>query len=52
MTPQQLEEIGDKGLFFSCDTKYSKGHKCGENNFFYIYYEEEEAKIQEASQVE
>jgi hypothetical protein len=30
LTPQQLEEIKEKGLCFNCDNKYSKGHKCGE----------------------
>ena len=30
LTPQQLEERKEKGLFFNCDSKYSKGHKCGE----------------------
>jgi carbamoylphosphate synthase small subunit len=30
-----------KGLFFNCDKKYSKGHKCGENKLFYIDCEEE-----------
>jgi len=24
LTPQQLEEIKEKGLFFNCDRKYSK----------------------------
>ena len=28
-TPQQLEERREKVLFFNCDNKYSKGHKCG-----------------------
>jgi hypothetical protein len=34
LTPQQLEERKEKGLFFNCDKKYSKGHKCGENKLF------------------
>jgi hypothetical protein len=42
LTPQQLEERKEKGLFFNCDSKYSKGHKCGEKKLFYISCEEEE----------
>jgi hypothetical protein len=34
LTPQQLEEIKAKGLFFNCHIKYSKGHKCGEKKLF------------------
>jgi len=33
LTPQQLEEKGAKGLCYSCDSKYTKGHKCAENKF-------------------
>jgi excinuclease UvrABC ATPase subunit len=36
LTPQQLEERKAKGLCFNCDSKYSKGHKYGENKLFYI----------------
>jgi hypothetical protein len=50
LEPQKLEERKEKGLFFNCDNKYSKGHKCGENKLFYIYCEEEEE--QEPSQDE
>jgi len=28
LTPQQLEEKMAKGFCYSCDTKYTKGHKC------------------------
>ena len=42
LRPQQLEERRVKGLCFNCDSKYSKGHKCGENKLFYIKCEEEE----------
>jgi hypothetical protein len=52
LTPQQLEERKEKGLFFNCDSKYSKGHKCGEKKLFYIDCEEEEEKEQEPSQDE
>ena len=52
LTPQQLEEIKAKALFFNCENKYSKGHKCGENKLFYIDCEEEEEKEQEPSQDE
>jgi hypothetical protein len=50
LTPQQLEERKEKGLCFNCDSKYSKGHKCGEKKLFYIECEEEEE--QEPSQDE
>jgi hypothetical protein len=36
LTPQQLEGRKEKGLFFNCDNKYSKGHKCGEKKVVYI----------------
>jgi hypothetical protein len=42
-----LEERKSKGLFFNCDNKYSKGHKCGDNKLFYIDCEEEEEQEQE-----
>ena len=29
-------------MFFNCDNKYSKGHKCGENKLYHIDCEEEE----------
>jgi hypothetical protein len=47
LTPQQLEERKAKGLCFNCDSKYSKGHKCGEKKLFYIDCEEEEEQEQE-----
>ena len=47
LTPQQLEERKEKGLYFNCDNKYSKGHKCGEKKLFYIDFEEEEEQEQE-----
>jgi hypothetical protein len=52
LTPQQLEERKPKGLCFNCDSKYSKGHKCGEKKLFYIDCEEEEEQEQEPSQDE
>ena len=52
LTPQQLNERKEKILCFNCDSKYSKGHKCGEKKLFYIDCEEEEAKEEEASQEE
>ena len=45
--PQQIDERREKDLFFNCDSKYSKGNKCGENKLFYIDSEEEEEKEQE-----
>ena len=29
--PEQLEEEREKGLYYDCDNKYIKGHKCAEN---------------------
>jgi hypothetical protein len=47
LTPQKLEERKEKGVCFNCDSKYSKGHKCGENKLFYIDCEEEEEEEEE-----
>jgi hypothetical protein len=52
LTPQQLDERKEKGLSFNCDSKYSKGHKCGEKKLFYIDCEEEEEQEQKPSQDE
>ena len=40
LTPQQLDERRAKVLWFNYDSKYSKGHKCGEKELFYIDCEE------------
>ena len=42
LTSQNLEEKRAKGLCYSCDIKYTKGHKCVEKKLFYIDCEEEE----------
>ena len=42
LTPQKLEEKREKVLCYSCDRKYSKGHKCAEKKLVYIDCEEEE----------
>ena len=42
LTPQQLEEKREKRICYSCDSKYTKGHKCTEKKLFYIDCEEEE----------
>ena len=34
-------------LCYSCDSKYTKGHKCAEKKLFYIDCEEEEENEQE-----
>ena len=47
LTPQQLEEKREKGLCYSCDIKYTKGHKCAKKKLFYIDCEEEEENEQE-----
>ena len=44
LTTQEMTETREKCLCFNCDSKYSKGHKCGEKKLFYIDYEEEEEK--------
>ena len=49
LTPQQLEEKGENDHCYSCDNKYSKGHKCVEKKLFYIGCEKEEEKEQETS---
>ena len=36
LTPQQLEEKKEKGICYSCDSEYTKGHKCDEKKLFYI----------------
>jgi hypothetical protein len=50
LTPQQMDEIREKGPCFNCDRKYIKGHKCGEKKLFYIDCEEEEDQEMEPSQ--
>jgi hypothetical protein len=52
LTPQQLEERKEKNLCFNCDSKYSKGHKCGENKLFYIDCEEEEEEQEQEQEQE
>jgi len=52
LTPKQLEEKRAKGLCYSCDRKYTKGHKCADKKLFYIDCEEEEEKEQEKSKEE
>ena len=47
LTTQQMDERISKGLCFNCDSKYSKGHKCGEKKLFYIDCEEDEKKEKE-----
>ena len=52
MTPQQLEDKRAKGLCYSCDSNYTKGHKCAKKKLFYIDCEEEEEREQERSKEE
>ena len=52
LTPQQLEEKREKQIFYSCDRKCNKGHKCVEKKLFYMDCEEEEEKEQETSKEE
>ena len=51
-TPQKIDEWREKGLFFNCENKYSKRHKCNEKKLFYLYCEEKKRKEDEASQEE
>ena len=52
LTSQQLEEKREKGLYYSCDRKYTKGHKCAEKKLSYVDCEEEEENEQETSKEE
>ena len=52
LTPQQLEEKIAKGIFYSFDIKYTKGHKCAENKLFYIDCEEKEENERDTSKEE
>ena len=52
LTPQQLKEKRAKGICYSCDNKYTKGHKFAKKKLFYIGCEEEEEKEQERSKEE
>ena len=49
LTPQQPEEKRAKGFFYSCDNKYTKGHKCAKKKLIYIDCEEEVEKEQKTS---
>ena len=44
LRPQHLEEKRTKGLRYSFDRKYTKGHKYAKKNLFYRDCEEEEEK--------
>ena len=52
LMPQQLEEKKAKQICYSCDRKYTKGHKCAKKKLFYIDYEEEEENEQGTSKEE
>ena len=52
LTPQQMDERREKGLCSNCDNKYSKGHKIGEKQLFYIDCAEKEANEHEPYQAE
>ena len=52
LTPQQLEEKRAKGILYSCDSKYNKGHKCAEKKLFYTDCAEEEENEKESSKEE
>ena len=38
LTPQKLEEKREKWIFYSCDRKYTKGHKCVEKKIFFYRF--------------
>ena len=44
MTPKQIEEKIEKGVFFNCDSKYNKEHRCGENELSYMDCDEGKQK--------
>ena len=46
---EEIQKAREEGISYSCDSKYTKGHKCAEKKLFYIDYEEEEEKGQERS---
>ena len=52
LIPQKLKGKFAKGICYTCDRKYNKGHKCTERKVFYIDCEEEEEKEQETSKEE
>ena len=52
LTSQWLEEKRAKTICYSCDSQYTKGHKCDKKKLFYMAYEEEEEKDQETSKQE
>ena len=52
LTPQQSKQKREKWLWYSCDSKYTKGHKCVEKKLFYIDCEEEDENEQETSKEE
>ena len=52
MTPKKLEEKRAKGLCYSCDRKYTIGHKCTEKKLFYVDCEEDKENEEETSNVE
>ena len=47
-----MEEKREKRLWYSCDRKYTKVHKCAEKKLFYIDCEEEGENEQETSKEE
>ena len=47
-----MEEKRAKGIFYSCDSKYTKGHKCVEKKLFGIDCEDNKEKEQETSREE
>ena len=49
---KKLDGKREKWLCYSCDSKYTKGHKCVEKKLFYVDCEEEEENEQETSREE
>ena len=49
---KELEEKRVEGLFYNCDSKYTKAHTCAEKKLVFIDCEEEEEKYQETSKEE
>ena len=45
-----MDERREKRLLFNCDSKYIKGHTCGEKKLFYMDCEDKEENEQGPSQ--
>ena len=44
LTPTELALRREQGLYFNCDEKYSRGHKCASSLFLFVTEEDEYAQ--------